>query len=104
MKKQLTDFSIKKTGGVSPTCGIITLVPENGESLPEINDEDDDRLNGGATDGEVCDYILNTNTKKFHYAGKSCAPKSDSKNYKEYSGTRDDLINEGYAPCGTCKP
>lgn len=36
MKKQLTDFSIKKTGGVSPTCGIITLVPENGESLPEI--------------------------------------------------------------------
>lgn len=77
---------------------------KNGESLPEINDEDDDRLNGGATDGEVCDYILNTNTKKFHYAGKSCAPKSDSKNYKEYSGTRDDLINEGYAPCGTCKP
>jgi DNA-entry nuclease len=77
---------------------------KNGESLPEINDENDDRLNGGATDGEVCDYILNTNTKKFHYAGKSCAPKSDSKNYKEYSGTRDDLINEGYAPCGTCKP
>ena len=42
---------------------------KNGESLPEINDENDDRLNGGATDGEVCDYILNTNTKKFHYAG-----------------------------------
>ena len=78
---------------------------KSGETLPEINDENDNRTEvGGSTEGEVCDYILNTNTKKFHYVGKSCAPKSDSKNYKEYTGTREDLINEGYSPCGTCKP
>lgn len=78
---------------------------KSGETLPEINDENDNRTEvGGSTEGEECDYILNTNTKKFHYVGKSCAPKSDSKNYKEYTGTREDLINEGYSPCGTCKP
>ena len=78
---------------------------KSGESLPEINDENDNRTEtGGSTEGEECDYILNTNTKKFHYVGKSCAPKSDSKNYKEYTGTREDLINDGYSPCGTCKP
>ncbi len=78
---------------------------KSGETLPEINDENDNRTEvGGSTEGEVCDYILNTNTKKFHYVGKSCAPKSDSKNYKEYTGTREDLINEGYSLCGTCKP
>ena len=78
---------------------------KSGETLPEINDENDNRTEvGGSTEGEVCDYILNTSSKKFHYVGKSCASKIDPKNYKEYTGMREDLIKEGYSPCGTCKP
>ena len=26
------------------------------------------------------------------------------KNKREYTGTREELIAEGYAPCGRCKP
>lgn len=50
------------------------------------------------------DYILNTNTKKFHYPSCSSVDDMKEKNKKEYVGSRDDLIAQGYSPCGRCKP
>lgn len=49
-------------------------------------------------------YILNTNTMKFHEP--DCASVRDTKpqNKKEYTGTRQWLIDNRYAPCGACKP
>jgi DNA-entry nuclease len=49
-------------------------------------------------------YILNTNTMKFHYPSCASAAKISDKNRGEYSGSRDELIAEGYSPCGNCKP
>lgn len=49
-------------------------------------------------------YILNTNTKKFHYPSCSSVDSMSEANKKEYTGTRDALIADGYAPCGRCKP
>lgn len=50
------------------------------------------------------DYVLNTNTKKFHYP--SCSSVKDIKpsNRSDYSGTRDDVINQGYKSCKRCNP
>ena len=30
--------------------------------------------------------------------------KMKTKNKKEYTGSREELISEGYEPCGSCKP
>ena len=49
-------------------------------------------------------YILNTNTGKFHYPDCSSVDQMKEKNKREYTGTRDDLIDQGYDPCGRCKP
>lgn len=49
-------------------------------------------------------YILNTNTKKFHYSNCSSANKISTKNRSSYTGDRSDLINQGYSPCGKCHP
>lgn len=49
-------------------------------------------------------YILNTNSKKFHYPTCSSAKKISDKNYAESNNTRDKLVNDGYSPCGICKP
>ena len=49
-------------------------------------------------------YVLNTNTKKFHFSDCSSVNKIKSKNRKDYTGTRDDLIANGYSPCGNCNP
>ncbi len=53
---------------------------------------------------EEATYILNTNSDKFHKIDCSGAPKPDSDNYKLTDKTREELINEGYSPCGTCNP
>ncbi len=50
------------------------------------------------------EYVLNTNSMKFHYPHCSNADRIDGKNKEAYSGTRDDLIKMGYTPGGCCKP
>lgn len=49
-------------------------------------------------------YILNTNSKKFHYPDCSSVDDMSAKNKQDYTGTREDLINQGYDPCGRCNP
>ena len=50
------------------------------------------------------DYVVNTNTKKFHYPSCSSADDIKDSNRWEYHGTRDDLIGMGYVPCKRCDP
>lgn len=50
------------------------------------------------------EYILNTNTKKFHYSSCSSVKQMKASNKKEYTGSRDDLIAQGYDPCKKCNP
>lgn len=50
------------------------------------------------------EYILNTNTKKFHYPSCSSVKQMKASNKKEYIGSRDDLIAQGYDPCKKCNP
>lgn len=52
----------------------------------------------------TADYVINTNTGKFHKP--SCHSVSDMKasNRKNYKGTRTDLLKQGYEPCGNCHP
>ena len=50
------------------------------------------------------DYVLNKNTKVFHYYYCSSVSKMKEKNKKEITATRDEMINKGYKPCGRCNP
>ena len=50
------------------------------------------------------DYVLNTNTKKFHLPSCSSADDIKESNRQEYSGSREDLIAQGYDPCKRCNP
>lgn len=49
-------------------------------------------------------YILNTNTKKFHYPACSSVDQMAEKNKQVYSGSRDEIIAMGYEPCKRCNP
>lgn len=66
----------------------------------------EDTVDASSTDSsvEVMDYVLNTNTKKFHYPNCQSVSDMKEKNKQYYNGTRDDLINQGYEPCGNCHP
>ena len=49
-------------------------------------------------------YILNTGTQKFHKPSCGSVESIRPENRKEYTGSREELLTEGYAPCGSCKP
>lgn len=54
--------------------------------------------------GAVTEYVLNTNTHKFHYADCASAKDISDKNRETYKGSRESLIDSGYEPCGRCNP
>lgn len=49
-------------------------------------------------------YILNTNTKKFHVPTCSSVNRMSEKNKQEFYGSRDEVIAMGYSPCQRCNP
>ena len=57
----------------------------------------------GGEQGDV-KYILNVSGKKFHCPDCSSVKSMKDENKEEYSGTREDLIKQGYEPCGRCNP
>lgn len=69
-----------------------------GESTLEETPEEE------STTGIEQHYILNTNSKKFHYPDCSSVDDMSAKNKQDYAGNREDLINQGYDPCGRCNP
>lgn len=89
------------------------------EAVPEVaQDEDSDTQDAGG--GNVpapqesidqpepvpagTDYILNTNTHKFHYPSCGSVKQMAEKNKQAYFGSRDDVIAMGYDPCKKCNP
>jgi DNA-entry nuclease len=49
-------------------------------------------------------YVLNTNTKVFHYPSCASVQEMNPKNKKSFSGTREEAIAKGYSSCGGCNP
>ena len=54
--------------------------------------------------GGDADYVLNTNSLKFHYPDCESVAKMSPKNRKDFSGTREEVIAMGYTPCKRCQP
>lgn len=48
-------------------------------------------------------YVLNTSTHKFHYPNCRSVPKIAPQNYAT-ANSRDEIIAQGYSPCGNCNP
>lgn len=53
---------------------------------------------------ELREYICNVNTMKFHLPDCASAKAMKEENRLEVSALRDDLLAQGYEPCGGCKP
>jgi len=49
-------------------------------------------------------YIANKSTEKFHYPYCSSVKTMNEENKWEFTGTREELINMDYKPCGICNP
>ena len=56
------------------------------------------------TDTKDTTYILNTNSKIIHIPSCNSVAKMAQHNKKEYTGSYEALIKEGYHPCQNCNP
>ena len=63
--------------------------------------EEERNLNGQK---EEQTYVLNKNTHKFHRPDCSGAADIKEKNREEFTGTREEVMKQGYQPCTKCKP
>lgn len=72
-----------------------------GDTNSPINPED---ISGSQSGETTITFIINTNSKKFHFSDASCVDKIKEENKDSTSKTREELINSGYSPCGICKP
>ena len=80
------------------TPGGNTIVPPPAVTPDPEPEQDNDTQPSGT------DYVVNTNTGKFHYPSCSSVKKMKESNKMFYTGTRDDLVSQGYSPCGNCHP
>lgn len=56
-------------------------------------------------DGQAdTEYILNTNSHKFHYPDCSGVKNMSEKNKQVFKGSREEVIAQGYEPCERCNP
>lgn len=83
------------------TPSVIVPVPT---PTPEPVEPDSPQEPDGGNQSTNANYILNTNTKKFHYPSCSSVDDMKEKNKQEFFGTRDEAVAQGYSPCGRCKP
>jgi len=89
-------FSVSRNADADVFGGIGNNSTQKPETQPSEDTEGDEQQS-------IC-YVLNTNTKKFHYPDCSSVDQMSEKNKKEVTSSRDELIDQGYSPCGRCKP
>lgn len=86
----------------------ISINYENGESAlgetSSLDENKNQRNQSEASDKGEQRYIINKNTNKFHLSDCSSIKSTKGKNKKEFYGTREEAIANGYSPCGRCKP
>lgn len=86
-------------------------VPENPSGATSTTETDEKTTTDGTTNVQASeeekierDYVLNTNTMKFHLPTCSSVKDIKPENREDYHGTRENVITKGYDPCGRCKP
>lgn len=74
-----------------------------GSKAEDMPDEEESARQG-RDEGAVTEYVLNTNTKRFHKPDCASAGQIKPNHRKEYEGTREELVEDGYQACGSCRP
>jgi len=82
-----------------------TLIEPGTNSTQQNNTADSPDTENGDNQAPVeIEYVLNKNTRKFH--DPSCPSVNNIKDHNKtcFTGTRNEIIEMGYAPCGQCNP
>ena len=76
----------------------------DGEVVEEITKKNNVAQKGDSSSSASTQYVLNMNTHKFHKPNCGSVKTMSEANKGTYTGSREDLVKQGYEPCGNCKP
>lgn len=79
-----------------------TFAPPSFSAEPETSNSD--RQDNESESPTQTNYILNTNSKKFHLPSCSSVQSIKEENKKSFYGSLDELLEMDYTPCGNCNP
>ena len=65
--------------------------------------KEENKESNGVTENNII-YILNINSKKFHKENCNSVSSISEKNKRVQKDNRENLLKQGYKPCGSCKP
>lgn len=97
----------KKEGRVAIAAPAVTNTATNAPKASERNStnaKSNVSANSPTNQNTEITYVLNTNSHKFHYLSCKDVKKISAKNYSTTYDSREDVIAQGYSPCGHCHP
>ncbi|MBQ6483147.1 MAG: DNA/RNA non-specific endonuclease [Anaerolineaceae bacterium] len=102
-------FNVQPGGKINYKTGVMTGIAAGTAASEVLTLTPDEDVSGGVDESASravvgTDYVLNTNTMKFHYPYCDSVPTIKQKNRSDFTGDREELIERGYKPCGKCKP
>lgn len=79
---------------------------KKGDKAAQSDASQSEKGNGSSADASKGkqDYVLNTNSKKFHKPSCSSVKQMADKNREDVKDTRENILNRGYDPCKRCNP
>ena len=92
-------YNVQPGISIDYATGDSSLLDQGGGSQGE-----DDNKNDEPQNSTTQTYILNTNTHKFHLPSCSSVGQMSEKNKQEFTGSREEVIAQGYEPCKKCNP
>lgn len=101
--------TVSKNGKVTAVkAGTVTITAKTSNGLKAtckvtVKEKSDTTVINSSANGNI-NYVLNTNTKKFHLPSCSSVKDMKDKNKREVSCSRDEVIDMGYVPCKRCNP
>ncbi len=96
--KGISDFEFEKAKEENALQIIATTNDELSDSEEITKDAETE------PDIHIAKYVVNTSTGKFHIPTCKSVKKIVDSNRWDYEGTRQNLIEQGYSPCGNCHP
>lgn len=83
-----------------------TLIAPGQQTIttPAQGSADNQHASTGEENSTGTDYVGNKNSMKFHYAWCKSVEQMKESNKYYYKGTRNEMISQGYDPCGNCNP
>lgn len=94
--QEASDAAGKNKGSSAAQEGNTAGAPDNGAS---------EKGTTGSDEGKgAAEYVLNTNSKKFHRPDCSSVDQMSAKNREDVNDARENLMAKGYDPCKRCNP